>query len=89
MDLKIPSTKPGYCWAISVYRGNRGIVACAQEGKFKAAENGGFESFSFMLFEDRNVSVTLPAKRLTDKVAREGRAAMVAKLIADEMAVAP
>lgn len=82
-DKYIKSTTPGHTWALMVYRGSRGVVAAATEGR---PTDGGWET---IIFQDRSVNIPVAAKRLTAKVQAEAMAALVQKLVDDGMAVAP
>jgi hypothetical protein len=85
----------GKCWQPCVYRSSGGaIIAAAQEGTFTpAAQAGGFDSFSFVMFADPVVRFQVNAKRLTAKVHAAALAeleAKVAEFVANQAAqVAP
>ena len=83
-DIGEEATFPA--WGISVIRSSRGqIYVNAMEGK-REIRAGRMSSFQVTIFGCRTVNINLDAKRLTDKVYREGIDAMKAKLIAEGLA---
>jgi hypothetical protein len=85
-SIIIPSTTPGKSWQVSVLKFNSGLFAHATE--VTVTQKDGWTSVAFTLLQARTQKIALAAKRRTERVVREGIAAMVAKLEAEGLAPA-
>lgn len=78
----LPSTEPGKSWKVHTSKNRAGFVTgCATEGT--AGESNGFVTFTYTMFQARQIEVATTAKRATAKAEFQALRDVVAKLVAD------
>lgn len=60
----------GYDWNITTFKMRSGKITCTAQGG-KLEERNGYESFSFMMFEDPSVSLYQEKRRATENTVKE------------------